>query len=622
MAARLSLVLSESNVNIINNTSVVTAKLYYYGNGASYNYNNPKGTITIDGTDYSFNHDFTKSTSAQLLATKTKTVTHNADGSKSVSVSASFSTGVSIGTLKTSATLQLTKIARASNIALDKTSVLADGTESVVAIVTKMLDTYTDIVTVSLGDYSQTFENVEGSVTFAIPEEWTNAISSTSATATVKVTSYSGETVIGSNTVNLTVNVPESVVPIINDVAITEAVAVVARAFSDCFIQSLSRLNVVIDASGVYGSTIRSYSAVIDGVTYIQQAFTSNVLNTAGTLNVAVEIVDSRGRKAQKTIPVKVVEYASPAITSMTYAHWDSETGKQNSSGDSTKITISGKVSSVEEQNTKTLKLKYKSLVNEDYIERLVPLSDWTFNVDVIINETDPSVTYEYIAELTDKINTDSPATFRVTTGVVVLSRLAGGKGVTLFGEAEEEGFVIKGKNPLLFKDAEALEATKQHLGIGADYIVDEGTNEYGSYRKWKSGKAEVWYTMSGNATADKAWSSPIYYADYASFANCFNDVCNGIFAEQPKNVTMTSTSSQFFAIYPVSISANGFPSLRLLSVGAKTNTAYRFSVYAVGTWAENGEEATLTATHDGVGNVTVYGVTATHDGAGNVRIL
>lgn len=621
MAARLSLVLSESNVNIINNTSVVTAKLYYYGNGASYNYNNPKGTITIDGTDYSFNHDFTKSTSAQLLATKSKTVTHNADGSKSVSVSASFNTGVSIGTLKTSATLALTKIARASNIALDKTSVLADGTETVVATVTKMLDTYTDIVTVSLGDYSQTFENVEGSVTFAIPEEWINAISSTSATATVEVTSYSGETVIGSNTVNLTVNVPDSVVPTINNVAITEAVAAVANAFSDCFVQNLSQLNVVIDASGAYGSTIRSYSAVIVGVTYIQQAFTSNVLNTAGTLNIAVEVVDSRGRTASDVIPINVAEYASPTITAMTYAHWDSETGKQNSSGDSTKITISGKVSSVEEQNTKTLKLKYKSLVNEDYIERLVPLSDWTFNVDVIINETDPSVTYEYIAELTDKINTDSPATFRVTTGVVVLSRLAGGKGVTLFGEAEEEGFIIKGKNPLLFKDAEALEATKQHLGIGADYIVEEGTTEDGwSYIKYASGWAEMWFRENiGQVTLGTVLGTDIV-------SNPFSINFPFSFIEVPYCVvTYESNSTGYAGVQMVNgnnTTVSKSYGIRLVRMGNSSIALQDniVSCYARGRW-QTGEETTLTATHDGVGNVTVYGVTATHDGAGNVRI-
>ena len=44
-------------------------------------------------------------------------------------------------------------------------------------------------------------------------------------------------------------------------------------------------------------------------------------------------------------------------------------------------------------------------------------------------------------------------------------------------------------------------------------------------------------------------------------------------------------------------------------------------SCYARGRW-QAGEETTLTATHDGAGNVTAYGIIATHDGAGNVRIV
>ena len=44
------------------------------------------------------------------------------------------------------------------------------------------------------------------------------------------------------------------------------------------------------------------------------------------------------------------------------------------------------------------------------------------------------------MAELADKINT---AEKEVTTGVIAMSFLAGGKGVKLFGEAETEGFYV-----------------------------------------------------------------------------------------------------------------------------------------------------------------------------------
>ena len=114
----ISLALSESNVNTANNTSVVTAKLYYYGNGVSWSNDRQPYRIIIDGTAYSGTSSFSTSTSAQLLGTASKTVTHNDNGAKTVAVSASFATGVSIGTLTTSGNITLTTISRLSSLSV------------------------------------------------------------------------------------------------------------------------------------------------------------------------------------------------------------------------------------------------------------------------------------------------------------------------------------------------------------------------------------------------------------------------------------------------------------------------------------------------------------------------
>lgn len=121
------------------------------------------------------------------------------------------------------------------------------------------------------------------------------------------------------------------------------------------------------------------------------------------------------------------------------------------------------------------------------------------------------------------------------------------------------------------------------------DYIVAQGTAASGtwkgSYRKWNSGKAEVWYSIANYAYATTAWSSPIYYRDYESFASIFNNVCDGIFVDVPENVTVTPNSSQFFKIYPYTITKDGVSNMRFLSVGSKSNVEYAFSLYAVGKW-------------------------------------
>ena len=469
--------ISAGTPSIPNNTTPVTVTVYANWRYGYYNKNNKSGTLKIDGTSYSFAAPFNTGVSSSgscTLYSKTVNVGHNSNGTKTLSVSASYVTGV-VGTVTGSASKVLTTIPRVSDLEIDIETVLADGVSKATATATKKATSFTDVLTVTLGDYSQ---EVESGVAFSIPMEWINAISGTSAVATVKVETFSGSTSIGTKTVNLTVTVPDTVVPVINNVGITEAVAAVTNAFGNRFVQNLSQLNVDVDASGVYGSTIKSYSTTLDGVNYIQQAFTSNVIKTAGTLDIKVKITDSRGRSAEETVTVDIVEYVKPTITSMVYIHCDSD-GTQNSSGECTKVTIAGKVYPVEEQNTKALKLKYKSTAEEVYTERVVTLSDWTFSVDVIINDTDPTVTYEYIAELTDKINADSPETFRVTTGIVVLSRKAGGTGVTIGGEAERDGFVVANGWDALFTGDLFIELDEETIALWEEVFGTSGGGEY-----------------------------------------------------------------------------------------------------------------------------------------------
>ena len=90
-------------------------------------------------------------------------------------------------------------------------------------------------------------------------------------------------------------------------------------------------------------------------------------------------------------------------------------------------------------QNTRSLKIVYKVSGDAESVQ-MVTISNWVFEVSTIISGTDPTKTYIIDAELSDKVNT---SIFTLSTGVPVISRLAGGKGVKLFGEAEKEGFWV-----------------------------------------------------------------------------------------------------------------------------------------------------------------------------------
>ena len=488
----LTFSVSAGTPSIPNNTTPVTVTVYANWRYGYYNKNNKSGTLTIDGTAYSFASPFNtgvSSSGSSALATKTKTVAHNPDGKKTVSISASYVTGV-VGTVSASTSKTLTTIPRVSDIEIDLDTIPADGTSLVIATATKKATSFTDVLTVTLGDYSQ---EVESGVAFSIPETWNNAISGTSAKATVEVETFSGDDSIGTKTVELTITVPDSVVPIITGIDVSEAVAKVTEAFGNIYVQNLSQLNISINASGVYGSTIRSYSTSFNGVSYIAQAFTSNVILGFGDLVIKTTVVDSRGRTATYEKTVTIAEYSVPVITAMRYINCDAE-GTENANGEYTKVIISYKVSSVNGLNTKSMKLKYKATSEATFIERALTLNDWEGTVETIVSGTSPSTTYEYIAEISDKIST--PNGTRITTGVTVLSRLAGGKGITLFGEAEEEGFVIKGDEPMKFISDVALAGTRQHLNyIGVNPIASTEEDTPANWAALGTGHAYI----SGN---------------------------------------------------------------------------------------------------------------------------
>ena len=524
MAARIELVLTESDVSIVNNTSKVTAKLYYYGNGVSYSGYQKTWKITIDGTTYSGTSTFTTSTSAQLLGTVSKTVTHNDNGAKNVSVSASFATGVSIGTLTTSKSLTLTTIPRVSDIEVDKTSLFAG--EDIIATATPKSSSFTDVITLSMGSHTATLTSGEA---YTIPLNWLDAVpNAMKGTASVTVKTYNGSTLIGSKTVNVTVKVPASAVPSVDSIEITEGVSSVATNFG-VFVKNLSQLLIETTATGIYGSTISSVKTTVDGITYAGAQFTSNVIRTAGSLTVTVNVTDSRGQTANGTTTVTIEDYEKPYVNI-----------EVQQSGTTATLTITGKVYAIDAtgtaKNTKSLLLQYKKVTDAGYTEETLTVESWEFEITRNIT-IDESVTYEFIATVSDKINSTSAVT---QTGIVVLSRRAGGKGVTFGGEAEQDGFVCKWESQFdsgLTAGAELdmttdeiaeintsigttgnrlanfLKSMALKLGLIADYVVEQGTSGIWTYRKWNSGIAELWGTYTGTSVTPTAWGN-IYASD------------------------------------------------------------------------------------------------------------
>lgn len=221
----LRLELSESNISISNNTSVVNYSLYLDSTYARFEDWNVSYTLYI-GNEVSI--DRTEKLSMPptrgeplLLVSGSKTVTHNDDGSRSLSVSCSISTSTSQfylpGSASISTTLILTTIARKS------TMYNVSGTigKSISLRVTKRNSGFTHTIRYSFGNVSGIIVNKGSSDSI----NWTppialylQIIGSSSGRGTISIETFNGSDSLGSNSYVLTLNAEKTYnVPSVTD---------------------------------------------------------------------------------------------------------------------------------------------------------------------------------------------------------------------------------------------------------------------------------------------------------------------------------------------------------------------------------------------------------------------
>ena len=313
---------TEKSQDIANNKTTATFSLQLrWTDISTTTHYDGKYSMTINGTTYSYTHSDTSlavSNGATVTVfSKDITITHDTDGSKSVPVSASLQI-TSFGNFSISnKSITLTTIPRASSFTLNVSSATIGSTQITVSI-SRASSSFTHKVYYSCGS-NHNWQANSGNES-ATSVSWTPSISdcnyypnSTSGTATIKVDTYSGSTWIGTASKTLTLNVPSSVVPSISSVSVTENGG---SEISGVFVKGKSKANVSISASGAYSSTISSYSTTITGLsTKSGSSFTSDTLNTAGTITFTTTVKDSRGRSASKSATITVYDYFTPSFT-------------------------------------------------------------------------------------------------------------------------------------------------------------------------------------------------------------------------------------------------------------------------------------------------------------------
>ena len=352
--------------NTTANTSTVTAKLQLVSHYALYATALSGSYISVGGsrTDYSTSISYGGSgTTTTVLATKTVTVSHNSNGTGTCNLSGAFVMngtyrGYSVGTMTVSSTITLPTIPRASGLTVP-TSINTGSTLS--GTVSPSSTSFNHKVELKIGStVKQTITLATGTNTFSatIPHSWIP--SSTSATMSVVLSTYSGTTFIASTTKNVTVNVPASVVPSVS--AFTAASSVTSGTFANLYVQGKTTAKLTATATAGDGSSIASYTYSGSGIntTVTTNTATTSTLQATGAQTYTVSVKDARGRTASKTVSITVYPYAAPSIGPVSVQRCDSS-GNLTESGTYAKYTVNSAYSAVNAKNTRTVTVAYSS---------------------------------------------------------------------------------------------------------------------------------------------------------------------------------------------------------------------------------------------------------------------
>ena len=444
--------------SVANNTSTVQVDVYLKHHALNIpsktltiNFGSTVKTITTPAINIGSYANTTK------LGSATLTAWHNANGTKSLTISATMPIdavcdGTQWGSITASGSATFNTIARPTTPTLSATTVELG--KSVTINMARNLSSLTHTLTYSIGANSGAIGSNLGT-----SKPWTPVIDlahqipkSTSGVVVITCKTYSGSTLIGTKTVNLTVTVPASVVPTISSVAFSDATGYAAKYAN--YVQNQSKLKIDVDGAGAYSSTITNFKIEANGSTMTLTSagsVTTGVLTTVGTTKVKVTVTDSRGRTATYTSgdgQNYVAAYSKPKATISAY-RCDSS-GNENPEGAYIKATISGSITSLNSKNSKTFKIQYKKATDADSVYDatantvLKYTSAYSCSSSAIFAASEDDI-YNIRAVATDDFDSTTHV-IDVSTAYTIIDFKADGKGIAFGKASTEEGFDVNMK--------------------------------------------------------------------------------------------------------------------------------------------------------------------------------
>lgn len=464
-------------------------------------------------------------------STQTFTITHANDGTAQCKFSG-YMSGSTSGSYKKTAshTWDLPSINMSSSITnnTSSTSRIVFGS-NVAFTITRPNDSITHTLTYAVNGTTYTIGSSIGtSTSYAFPTSLINSYpSNTDVAITVTCTSSNG-------TVSQTIvylQVPSSYVP---TVSLTISDVGTVPSGWGIYVKTKSKIKGVITASGTGGATIKSYSASANGQTFSTKEFTTSELSSSGTLNISAKATDTRGRVTEANKSITVYDYSAPTYVKVEVVRCSSD-GTENNDGTYGKIVCQYSISPCNNKNSKSLIVTYGSTT------KIFTLSSYSGTVTAtssqLFSGLDTTANHTFTFKLIDSFSEISQS-YIMPPSFVLVSKLIGGKGISLGQIATEEGFhshLDSFFHKKLYVDGILIDGSNG---------IESGSNENGNWIKFNDGTliCQKRIRVGYSSINVSLWAGNIYFAD----------IQNGDWAQefiQIDNVQATNNTDQYWLV-------------------------------------------------------------------------
>lgn len=398
--------------DIANNTSTITANMYIDTDYSLYIWTRSNNTTTIDGSSQTYSSPAiqTDTSSSTHVGTVSKTVSHNADGTKSLSISSVFQLNATISdiyyaTISASANITLDTIPRQANLTSapnfndeeNPTIGYSNSAGNSVSSLQACISLTGSTDDIAYRDVSKTGT----SYTFNLTTAERNVLRNSCTTSNSRTVIFFLRTVIGGNTFYSTLN---KTLTIINgnptfttsnvSYADTNSTTTAVTQNNQQLVQNLSNLLVTLTgATAKKGASITRYEATINNVTKTRTSAGTidfGVINSGSNLTLTVKVIDSRGNSTTVSKTVQFLAWTLPtAIISLK---------RKNNYENETYLQVNSTYSSVNSKNSITIQYQYKKTTETNY-SSLTTISN---NTRVTISK-DKEYAWDFKIKITDR---------------------------------------------------------------------------------------------------------------------------------------------------------------------------------------------------------------------------